>query len=57
MQKGLVTSNRPVAPAGVKVEIVPRPVEKVENCGDDRVFVPCPKLKIRYETPYTAEAP
>lgn len=56
MEKGLVISKRPVAPAGVKIEIIPRPAEKVENCGDDKVFVACPKLKIRYDTPYTFEA-
>lgn len=57
MEKGLVTAKRPVAAAGVKVEIIPRPPVKLENCGDDKVFVACPKLKIRYDTPYTTEIP
>jgi hypothetical protein len=57
MEKGLVTQHRPVAPAGVKVEIIPRPPVKPENCGDDKVFIACPTLKIRYDTPYTSEAP
>lgn len=57
MEKGLVASKRPVAPAGVKVQIIPRPAEKVENCGDDKLFVACPKLKIRYDTPYTTQVP
>lgn len=56
MEKGLVTAKRPVAPAGVKIEMIPRPAEEVENCGNDKVFVACPKLKIRYDTPYTFEA-
>jgi hypothetical protein len=55
MEKGLVTPKKPVAPAGVKVEIIPRPAVKLENCGDDKVFIACPKLKIRYDTPYTSE--
>jgi hypothetical protein len=55
MEKGLVTPKKPVAPAGVKIEIIPRPAVKIENCGDDRVFVACPTLKIRYDTPYTSE--
>lgn len=57
MEKGLVTAKRPVAAAGVKVEIIPRPPVKIENCGDDKVFVACPQLKIRYDTPYTTEIP
>jgi hypothetical protein len=56
MEKGL-TPKRPVAPAGVKIEIIPRPAVKLENCGDDKAFVACPTLKIRYDTPYTSEAP
>jgi hypothetical protein len=57
MEKELVTPHRHVAPAGVKVEIIPRPPVKLENCGDDKVFIACPTLKIRYDTPYTSEAP
>jgi len=57
MEKGLVTQHRPVAPAGVKVEFIPRPPVTLENCGDDKVFIACPTLKIRYDTPYTSEAP
>ena len=57
MEKELVTPHRPVAPAGVKVEIIPRPPVKLENCGDDKVFIACPTLKIRYDTPYTSEDP
>lgn len=53
MEKELVTPHRPVAPAGVKVEIIPRPPVTLENCGDDKVFIACPTLKIRYDTPYT----
>jgi hypothetical protein len=56
MEKGVVTPKRPVAPAGVKIEIIPRPPVKLENCGD-KVFIACPTLKIRYDTPYTTEAP
>jgi hypothetical protein len=56
MEKGLMP-KRPVAPAGVKIEIIPRPAVKRENCGDDKVFVACPTLKIRYDTPFTSEAP
>jgi hypothetical protein len=37
--------------------VIPRPVRKVENCGDDDHFIACPELKIRYETPYTTEVP
>jgi hypothetical protein len=53
MEKGLVTPKTPVAPIAHKIEIVPRPAVKIENCGDERVFVACPTLKIRYDTPYT----
>jgi hypothetical protein len=55
MEKGLIP-KKPVAPIAHKIEIVPRPVVvKPENCGDERVFVACPTLKIRYDTPYTSE--
>lgn len=57
METGLMTPKRAVAPAGVKVEMIPRPPVKLENCGDDKVFVACPKLKIRYDTPYTTQIP
>jgi hypothetical protein len=53
MEKGLVTPKTPVAPIAHKIEIIPRPAVKPENCGDERVFVACPTLKIRYDTPYT----
>jgi hypothetical protein len=56
MEKGLVIPKMPVAPVSPKIEIVPRPAGKLENCGDDKVFVACPKLKTRYDTPYTSEA-
>jgi hypothetical protein len=55
MEKGLVAQKMPVAPIVPKIEFIPRPPEKVENCGDEKVFVACPKLKIRYNTPYTSE--
>ncbi len=55
METGLVAPKRPVAPAGIKVEIIPRPAVKLDNCGDDKVFVACPTLQIRYDTPYTSE--
>ncbi len=57
MEKGLVTPRKPVAPAGVKIEIIPRPPVKLENCGDNKVFIACPTLKTRYDTPFTSEAP
>ena len=57
MEKGLVKPKMPVAPIAAKIETIPRPVEKPENCGDEKVFVACPKLKIRYDTPFTSEAP
>ena len=53
--KGLVKPNMPVAPTSLKIEIIPRPAVKPENCGDDKVFIACPTLKIRYDTPYTSE--
>jgi len=37
--------------------MIPGRAVNPENCGDDRVFVACPTLKIRYDTPYTSEAP
>ena len=55
VEKGLVTPKMPVAPVSPKIEVVPRPPGKVENCGGDKVFIPCPTLKIRYDTPYTSE--
>jgi len=57
VEKGLVIPKTPVASVSPKFEIVPRPAVKIENCGDDKVFVACPTLKIRYDTPYTSEAP
>ena len=55
MEKGLAVAKMRVAPVDIpKIEIVPRPAEKPENCGDDKVFVACPTLKIRYDTPYTS---
>ena len=55
MEKGLAIAKMHVAPAVFpKVENVPRPAEKPENCGDDKVFVACPTLKIRYDTSYTS---
>jgi hypothetical protein len=55
MEKGSAIPKMPVAPVVFpKIEIVPRPAEKPENCGDDKVFVTCPTLKIRYDTPYTS---
>lgn len=55
MEKGLFIPKMPVAPVSPQFEIVPRPAVKLENCGDDKVFVACPTLKIRYDTPYTSE--
>ena len=55
MEKGLVKPKMPVAPTAAKIEIIPRPAVKIENCGDDKVFIACPTLKNRYETPYTSE--
>ena len=55
MEKGLVIPMMPVAPVSPKIEIVPRPAVKLENCGGDKVFVACPTLKIRDDTPYTSE--
>jgi hypothetical protein len=53
MEKGLAMPKMPVAPVALpKMEI--RPVEKPENCGDDKAFIACPTLKIRYDTPYTS---
>lgn len=59
MEKGSVLAKRPVASVAsqIQVQMIPRPAVKPENCGDDRVFVACPTLKIRYDTPYTSEAP
>jgi hypothetical protein len=55
MEKGLVIPKMPVAPVSPKIEIVPRPAVKLENCSDDKVFIACPTLKIRYDTPYTSK--
>jgi hypothetical protein len=59
MEKGVAVPKRPVVSVAsqIQVEMTPRPAVKPENCGDDRVFVACPTLKIRYDTPYTSEAP
>ncbi len=59
MEKGVVIPKRAVVSVAsqIQVQIIPRPAVKPENCGDDRVFVACPTLKIRYDTPYTSEAP
>ena len=55
MEKVLFIPKMPVAPVSPKIEIVPRPAVKLENCSDDKVFIACPTLKIRYDTPYTSE--
>jgi len=59
MEKGVVIPKRPVVSVASQIEVpmIPRPAVKPENCGDDKVFVACPTLKIRYDTPYTSEAP
>jgi hypothetical protein len=57
VEKGLVIPKTPVASVSSKFEIVPRPAVKVTNCGDDKVFIACPTLKNRYDTPYTTEDP
>jgi len=57
MEKGSVMAKMPVAPVSPKIEIVPRPAVKHENCGDANSFVACPTLKIRYDTPYSSEGP
>ncbi len=57
MEKGLVIPHMPVAPISAKIETIPRPAVKLENCGDGKVFIACPTLKIRYDTPFTSEAP
>ena len=57
VEKGLVIPKMPVGPISPKIEIVPRPAGKVKNCGDDKVFIACPILHDRYETPYTSPAP
>jgi hypothetical protein len=55
MEKGLGIPTKPVAPVVFPpIEIVPRPAVDLENCGDDKVFIACPTLKIRYDTPYTS---
>ena len=55
METGLVIPKMPVAPISPKIEIVLRPAVKLENCGDDHVFIACPTLKTRYDTPFTSE--
>lgn len=55
VEQGLVKPQMPVARTSLKLEFIPRPPKKVENCGDDKVFIACPELKIRYDTPYTYE--
>jgi hypothetical protein len=55
MEKGVVTPKRPVAPVSLKIEYLPRPPVKLENCGDEKVFIACPTLKMRYDTPFTSE--
>jgi hypothetical protein len=57
IEKGLVISKRPVAPISPKLEIVPRPAGKIENCGDDDAFIACPTLQTRPETPISSEDP
>ncbi len=57
MEKVFFIPKMPVASVSPKMEIVPRPAVKLENCGDDKVFIACPTLKIRYDTPYTSEDP
>ena len=57
VEKGWVKPKMPVAPTSFKREIIPRPTKKLENCGDDKVFIACPELKTRYDTPYTTEDP
>ena len=57
MQSGVVKPKAAVTPIAHKIEFVPRPPVKVENCGDDKVFVACPTLKVRYDTPYTSDDP
>jgi hypothetical protein len=54
MERGLMKPKMPVAQA-LHIEIVPRPPVVAENCGDDKVFIACPTLQIRYDTPYTSE--
>jgi len=56
-EKGVVKPKMPVAPISVKIEFVPRPVKVRENCGDDKVFIACPELQYRYDTPYTTADP
>jgi len=57
MEMGLVKPKMPVASVSPKIEIVPRPAGKVENCADDDVFIACPTLQIRPETPIPSEDP
>ena len=57
MQRGSVAPKMPVAPISHKIEFVPRPPVKLENCGDDKAFIACPTLKNRYDVPYAAEVP
>lgn len=59
MEKGAVLPKRPIVSVAsqIQVQMIPRPAANLKNCGDDKVFVACPTLKIRYDTPYTSEAP
>jgi hypothetical protein len=57
MERGSVAPKMPVAPISHKIEFVPRPPVKLENCGDNKAFIACPTLKNRYDTPYTSEVP
>jgi hypothetical protein len=58
MEKGGLPKRPVVSVASqIQVQTIPRPAVNPENCGDDKVFVACPTLKIRYDTPYTSEAP
>lgn len=57
LEKPLSPPKKPVVSVAQNFEIVPRPPVKIENCGDDKVFVACPTLKIRYDTPYTTPDP
>ena len=56
MEKGLVP-RKPIASVASNFQIVPHPPVQLENCGDDKVFVACPTLKFRYDTPYTSADP
>jgi hypothetical protein len=57
MAKGPLIPKKPTTSVASYFELAPRPPVKLENCGDDKVFVACPTLKIRYGTPYTSPDP